>query len=106
MSSGRLRRTCSWLSETEQKALTTKGTKVHEGKSQTHFDQQDLDLRQACRLIALTTMQKTFAGMKPNCAVRNPMTHMITLLTPARAQPSQHRRPTRMVEATVKIQER
>ena len=32
--------------------------------------------------------------------------HMITLLTPARAQPSQHRRPTRIVEATVKIQER
>jgi hypothetical protein len=91
---------------TATKALTTKDTKVHEGKSQAPFLQQDLDLRQAWRLIALTTMQKTFAGMKPNCSVRNPMMHMITLLTPARAQPSQHRRPTRIVEATVKMQDR
>jgi hypothetical protein len=102
MSSGLLRRTCSWPSET-QKALTTK---AREGKSWAPFPQQDFDLRQAWRLIALTTMQKTFAGMKPNCSVRNPMMHMITLLTPARAQPSQHRRPTRIVEATVKIQDR
>jgi hypothetical protein len=56
--------------------------------------------------MALTTMQKTFAGMNPNCSVRNPMTHMMTLLTPAKAQPSQHRRPTRMVDATVKTHER
>jgi len=68
--------------------------------------QQDLDLRQACRLMALTTMQNMFAGMNPNCAVRNPITHMMMLLTPANAQPSQHRRPTRTVDATVKMQER
>lgn len=56
--------------------------------------------------MALSTMQKTLAGMNPSCAVRNPMTHMITLLTPARAQPSQYRRPTRIVEAMVNTQER
>jgi hypothetical protein len=92
---------------TTTKALTTKDTKVHEGKPFKRIaDQQDLDLRQAWRLIALTTMQKTLAGMKPNCSVRNPMMHMITLLTPARAQPSQHRRPTRIVDTTVKMQDR
>ena len=39
--------------------------------------------------MALTTMQKTLAGMNPNCAVRNPITQMMMLLTPASAQPSQ-----------------
>jgi len=56
--------------------------------------------------MALTTMQKTFAGMNPNCAVRNPITQMMMLLTPASAQPSQYRRPTRIVDAMVKMQER
>ena len=70
------------------------------------FTLQDLDLRQARRLIALTTIQNTLAGMKPSCAVRSPITHMMTLLTPARAQPSQHRRPTRIVDATVNTHER
>jgi hypothetical protein len=56
--------------------------------------------------MALTTMQKILAGMNPSCSVRKPITHMMTLFTPANAQPSQHRRPTKMVEATVNTQER
>ena len=68
---------------------------------------QDIpDLRQARRLIALITMQNTLAGMNPSCSVRRPITQMSTLLTPARAQPSQHRRPTRTVDATVKTQDK
>lgn len=106
MISGLSRRTCWWLSERQQEHQKRRTLRCTKEELRTQFDQQDLDLRQACRLIALTTMQKTFAGMKPSCAVRNPMMHMITLLTPARAQPSQHRRPTRIVEATVKTQER
>jgi hypothetical protein len=51
--------------------------------------------------MALMTMQNTFAGMNPSCAVRRPMIHMTTQLTPASAQPSQQRRPTSIVEATV-----
>jgi hypothetical protein len=57
-------------------------------------------------LMALMTMQKIFAGMNPNCAVRKPITQIMTLFTPARAHPSQHRRPTRIVDATVNTQER
>jgi hypothetical protein len=57
-------------------------------------------------LMALMTMQKTLAGMKPSCSVLRPMTQMSTLFTPANAQPSQHRRPTRMVDATVKTQDK
>jgi hypothetical protein len=34
------------------------------------------------------------------------MTQMSTLLIPANAQPFQHRRPTKIVEATVKTQDR
>lgn len=68
--------------------------------------QYDPDLRQARRLMALSTMQKTLAGMKPNCAVRKPITQMMTEFTPAKAQPSQHRRPTKMVDAIVNTQER
>jgi len=34
------------------------------------------------------------------------MMHTITLLTPANAQPSQHRRPTKMVEAMVNMQDK
>jgi hypothetical protein len=37
-------------------------------------------------------MQKTFAGIKPNCAVRNPIRQITTLLTAARIHPSQQRR--------------
>jgi len=68
--------------------------------------QYNPDLRHARRLMALITMQKTLAGMKPNCAVRIPITQMMMLFTPANAQPSQHRRPTKMVDAIVNTQER
>jgi hypothetical protein len=51
-------------------------------------------------------MQKTLAGIKPSWSVRKPMMQTITLLTPASAQPSQHRRPTRIVEAMVNMQDK
>lgn len=57
-------------------------------------------------LTAAKTMQNTLAGMKPSCAVRTPMTQMIALFTPARTQPSQHRRPSRIVDRMVNTQER
>ena len=91
MMSGRLPRTCSWQSSGQSGAKgfgQCKETTVPERSSNARA-YQDLDLRQACRLMALTTMQKTFAGMNPNCAVRNPITQMMMLLTPANAQPSQ-----------------
>jgi hypothetical protein len=50
-------------------------------------------------------MQNMFAGMNPIWAVLNPMTHTTMLLMPANAQPSQHRRPTNTVEATVSMQD-
>ena len=107
MSSGRLQRICWWLSNWSRgtEASTAKTLSVTT-EAYILAIQHDFDLRQACRLIALTTMQKTFAGMNPNCSVRNPITHMMMLLTPASAQPSQHRRPTRIVDATVRMQER
>jgi hypothetical protein len=43
--------------------------------------------------------------MNPNCAVRSPMTQMMTLLMAANIQPSQHLLPTRIVERIVKTQE-
>jgi hypothetical protein len=55
--------------------------------------------------MALITMQKTLAGMKPSWSVRKPMMQMSTLFTPAKAQPSQFRRPMRIVEATVRTQD-
>jgi hypothetical protein len=51
-------------------------------------------------------MQKTFAGMKPNCAVRKPITQTIALLTPAKIQPSQQRFPNKIVETTVSMQDK
>ena len=63
-------------------------------------------LRHARKLIALITMQNTLAGMKPSWSVLRPMMHTTTLLTPANAQPSQHRRPTRTVDATVNTQDK
>jgi len=44
--------------------------------------------------------------MKPNCAVLMPMMHMMTLFTVANTQPSQHRRPTKIVEVMVSTQDR
>jgi hypothetical protein len=70
-------------------------------------DLQDVpDLRQVCRLIPLITMQNTLAGINPNCAVLRPMTQMSTLFTPANNQPSQHRRPTKIVETMVNTQDK
>lgn len=62
--------------------------------------------RQVRRLMALMTMQKTLAGMKPNCAVWTPMTHIMTLFTVASSQPSQQRRPTKIVEVIVNTQDK
>jgi hypothetical protein len=47
-----------------------------------------------------------FAGMKPNCAVLNPITQTMTLLTAARIQPSQQRFSNKMVDKTVRMQDR
>jgi hypothetical protein len=46
-----------------------------------------------------------FAGINPNWPVCIPMMQINTLFTAAKAQPSQHRRPTSTVDATVKTQE-
>jgi hypothetical protein len=43
--------------------------------------------------------------MNPVCAVRNPITQMITLLIAHRTQPSQQRRPSKMVDEMVRMQE-
>jgi hypothetical protein len=64
------------------------------------------DLRQARRWIALITMQNTLAGMKPSWSVLRPMMQTRTLLRPARAQPSQQRRPTRIVDEIVNTQDK
>jgi hypothetical protein len=63
-------------------------------------------LRQVRRLITLITMQNILAGTKPSWAVLMPMMHMITLFTVANTHPSQHRRPTRIVEVMVSTQDR
>jgi hypothetical protein len=57
-------------------------------------------------LKAYTQMQNTFAGMKPNCDVRNPITQTIKLLTIETRSPVQDFRPTRIVASTVSRQER
>ena len=44
--------------------------------------------------------------MKPSCAVRNPMTQMMRLFTAANTHPSQHLRPTRIVEKIVSTQDK
>jgi hypothetical protein len=56
--------------------------------------------------MALTTMQKTFAGISPSCSVRKPMTQMMMQLIAPNSQPSQQRRPTKMVDAILNTQER
>jgi hypothetical protein len=64
------------------------------------------DLRHVRRLIALITMQNTLAGMKPSWSVLKPMMQTSTLLTPANAHPSQHLRPTRIVDEMVNMQDK
>jgi hypothetical protein len=69
-------------------------------------DEAAAALRQVRRLMTLITMQNTLAGIKPNWAVLMPMMHMMTLFTVASSQPSQHRRPTKIVEVMVNTQDR
>src|ERR1700683_961388 len=64
------------------------------------------DLRHRRTLKTYRAMQKRFAGIKPNCAVRNPIKQMTMLLTAARSQPSQQRRPTKIVETIVRMQDK
>jgi len=63
-------------------------------------------LLHARRLKLLITMQNTLAGMKPNCAVLTAMTQTMALLMLARIQPSQQRLPIRMVDTTVRTQDK
>jgi hypothetical protein len=51
-------------------------------------------------------MQNTFAGMKPNCSVRKPITQTTPLLIAARTHPFQQRLPTKMVEHMVSTQDK
>jgi hypothetical protein len=57
-------------------------------------------------LNTYTAMQNKFAGINPSCPVRNPITQMIALFTPATASPVQRLRPTRTVERTVRQQDK
>ena len=50
-------------------------------------------------------MQKRFAGMNPNCAVREAMTQTTRLFAPAIIHPCQNFLPMRMVERTVRTHE-
>jgi hypothetical protein len=71
-----------------------------------NYDETVSPRRQLRRLTTLTTMQNALAGMNPNWPVLVPMTHMMTQLILATIQPSQQRRPTRMVEAMVSTHDR
>ena len=62
-------------------------------------------LRQVLTFTPYKTKQNIFAGINPNWPVCIPMMQINTLFTAAKAQPSQHRRPTSTVDATVKTQE-
>lgn len=62
--------------------------------------------RHFARLYPYSARQNTLAGMKPNCAVLNPMTQMMALFAEATIHPCHMRRPTRTVERTVSRQER
>jgi hypothetical protein len=61
--------------------------------------------RQVLTFTPYKTRQNIFAGINPNWPVCIPMMQINTLFTAARAHPSQHRRPTSTVDATVKTQE-
>jgi hypothetical protein len=60
----------------------------------------------ARRLIAFMQMQNTFAGIKPNCDVCNPITQTMRLLTPETTRPVHIFLPTRIVATTVRKQDR
>jgi hypothetical protein len=51
-------------------------------------------------------MQKRFAGIKPSCDVRNPMTQTIKLLAIAIRSPIQDFRASSIVAKTVRKKER
>jgi hypothetical protein len=51
-------------------------------------------------------MQKRFAGINPSCDVFSPMMQISRLLTPATTRPYHTLRPTRIVESTVKRQDK
>jgi hypothetical protein len=70
------------------------------------FCHQGSTFRQVRRFTAYKTMQKRFAGTKPNCDVFTPIMQTMTLFTAARAQPSQHRLPIRIVEKIVSTQDK
>ena len=57
-------------------------------------------------LKTYTPMQNKLAGIKPSCPVRNPITQMMALFTPATASPVHRLRPTRIVERTVRQQDK
>ena len=57
-------------------------------------------------LDAYTQMQNRFAGIKPNCDVRNPIAQMIKLFTIAIRSPIQDFRASSIVASTVRKQER
>ncbi len=50
-------------------------------------------------------MQKRFAGMNPNCEVREAMTQTTRLFAPAIIHPCQNFLPMRTVETTVRTHE-
>src|ERR1700761_21527 len=58
------------------------------------------------RLNALMQMQNTFAGIKPYCAVCNPITQTMRLLTQETASPLHILLPTRIVATTVRKQDK
>jgi hypothetical protein len=60
----------------------------------------------AKRLNAFMQMQNTFAGIKPYCAVCNPITQTMRLLTPETTRPVHIFLPTKMVATTVRKQDR
>jgi hypothetical protein len=60
----------------------------------------------ARRLIAFMQMQNTFAGIKPNCDVCNPITQTMRLLTPETTRPVHIFLPTRIVATTVRKHDR
>jgi hypothetical protein len=57
-------------------------------------------------LNAYTQMQNRFAGIKPNCKVRSPITQTIKQLTIAIRSPIQDFRASSIVARTVRKQER
>jgi hypothetical protein len=62
-------------------------------------------LRHVRTFTPYKTKQKTFAGIKPHCAVWSPMMQTTTLFMAASAHPSQQRRPIKIVDTMVRTQD-